>query len=351
MATTRESAEYRPFKSDEARARYLAHYDATEKAWPVVSEALTVSTAYGDTFMRVTGPADAPPLLLLPPGNSPSQAWYPMIGALSERFRTYALDAIYDVGRSVPSRPIKGVPDVMAWLDSLLDNLGMRDPVDLMGLSLGGSITAEYVLHAPERLRKAVWISPAAVTAPVSRGFITGALSCVLPLRGAYRKYVRWMMPDLSADERELDQMVDGLLLARQCYGMAPKVNPRQLTDAELSAIETPVMYVVGERDVVCEDLRRQSPTWCSGASGIETLWSLTPATKRMPCSRGLSPRGCWSSSRRERRCAIDSLYFTVKYSYGETPQATPLRMSRARMRTRHSPGLIRPGSRTLYVE
>jgi len=271
MATAK-SPDYRPFKSEEARERYLAYYDATANSWPVASEPRTVGTEYGDTFMRVTGPVDAQPLLLLPPGNAPSQAWYPMIAALSERFRTYALDAIYDVGRSVPSRPITGVPDVMQWLDSLLNELGMRHPVDLIGLSLGASITAEYTLHAPQRLRKVVWISPAAVTAPVSRGFITGALSCVLPLRGAYRKYVSWMMPDLAADERELDQMVDGLLLARQCYGMAPKVNPRQLTDAELSAIEVPAMYVVGQRDVVCSDPQAAVARVRAVAPQIETF-------------------------------------------------------------------------------
>lgn len=271
MATARP-AEYRPFKSDAARERYLAHYDETEKSWPVESESRTVGTEYGDTYMRVTGPEDAHPLLLLPPGNSPSQAWYPMIAALSERFRTYAIDAIYDVGRSIPSRPIKGSPDVMRWLDSLLNELGLQHTVDLAGLSLGASITAEYTLHAPQRLRKVVWISPAAVTAPVSRGFITGALSCVLPLRGAYRNYVRWMMPDLSEDERELDTMVDGLLLARQCYGMAPKVNPRQLTDAELSGIQVPALYVVGERDVICADPRAAVAHVGTLAPQIETF-------------------------------------------------------------------------------
>ncbi len=94
----------------------------------------------------------------------------------------------------------------------------------------------------------------------------------MLPLRGAYRNYVRWMMPDLSEDERELDTMVDGLLLARQCYGMAPKVNPRQLTDAELSGIQVPALYVVGERDVICADPRAAVAHVGTLAPQIETF-------------------------------------------------------------------------------
>jgi hypothetical protein len=95
--------EFRPFTSQQARDRYLAHYDAMEKSWPIESENRTVTTEHGTTFMRVSGPADAPPLVLLPGGQSTSLVWKRVIEPLSARFRTYALDSIYDEGRSVPA--------------------------------------------------------------------------------------------------------------------------------------------------------------------------------------------------------------------------------------------------------
>ena len=67
--------EFRPFTSQQARDRYLAHYATLEKSWPVESENRTVTTEHGTTFMRVSGPADAKLLVLLPGGQSSSLVW------------------------------------------------------------------------------------------------------------------------------------------------------------------------------------------------------------------------------------------------------------------------------------
>ena len=63
--------------------------------------------------------------------------WRRLIAPLAGRLRTYALDAIYDVGRSVPARPIKDIDDLVGWLDGVLDQLGLDGSVHLMGLSFG----------------------------------------------------------------------------------------------------------------------------------------------------------------------------------------------------------------------
>jgi pimeloyl-ACP methyl ester carboxylesterase len=89
-----------------------------------------------------------------------------MIETLSSRFRTYAVDAIYDVGKSVSSRQITSPLDVTSWLDELLDSLGFENGVNLMGLSMGSWVTAEYSLKHPARLASTVWLSPAGVVAP-----------------------------------------------------------------------------------------------------------------------------------------------------------------------------------------
>lgn len=61
-----EMSSYHPFRSAEAKERYLKHYDMRAQKWPVVSETLTEHTSYGRTFLRISGPVDAPPLVLLP---------------------------------------------------------------------------------------------------------------------------------------------------------------------------------------------------------------------------------------------------------------------------------------------
>ena len=185
-----------------------------------------------------------------------------MIESLSVRYRTYAVDAIYDVGRSVNRRPIKTVDDATRWLDNLFDELGLSSGINLMGLSLGGCTAAEYVLHAPKRLAKSVWLAPAGVVAPISSGFILRSLPCMLSSR-AFEPFMRWVMSDAAAStgksRAHYDRAVEDVIMSSECYTMRPMPGgaPREFKDHELAGIATPVLYVVGENERVCSDPRK----------------------------------------------------------------------------------------------
>jgi len=135
-AEIRVSAHH-PFRSAKAKERYLKLYDMRAKEWPVASETRMADTAYGPTFVRVSGSASTPPLVLLHGVSGNSLQWMPNIEALSKSFRVYAVDNIYDYGRSVYTRIIKNPDDYVVWLDELLGALGLRDSIHLMGLSYG----------------------------------------------------------------------------------------------------------------------------------------------------------------------------------------------------------------------
>src|SRR5262245_22652862 len=111
--------EFSPFTSHESRTRFLAHLSSLEDSWPIQHASTTVKTRYGDTFVRTGGSTDAPPIVLLPGGQSSSLIWRRLIKPLSSHFRTYALDAIYDEGRSVPTRTISTIDDLGLWLDDV----------------------------------------------------------------------------------------------------------------------------------------------------------------------------------------------------------------------------------------
>ena len=250
------SQEFRPFTSQQARDRYLAHYETLEKSWPVESENRTVTTEHGTTFMRVSGPADAPPLVLLPGGQSTSLVWKWVIEPLSARFRTYALDSIYDLGHSVRARPIRDVADLRGWLDAVLDALGLTEGVHMAGISYGAYATAEYALHAPQRLRKIVWVSPVMVAAPLSREFLGRLRPCAAPGREPVEEFCRWVMPSVAASGgRRFDDRVDEILLARECYGpMIPPVRGPVLPEEELARLAVPALYILGGRDGATDD-------------------------------------------------------------------------------------------------
>jgi hypothetical protein len=91
-----EMTAYHPFRSATAKEQYLELYDRRAEKWPVVSKTRIVDTSYGKTFVRICGPSGAPPLVLLHGVGGNSLQWMPNIVALSENYRTYAVDNIYD---------------------------------------------------------------------------------------------------------------------------------------------------------------------------------------------------------------------------------------------------------------
>ncbi len=118
---------YHPFRSATAKAQYLKLYDMRAKKWPVESETRFVDTSYGQTFIRMSGPAGAQPLVLLHGGGGNSLQWIPNIEALSKSYKVYAVDNIYDLGRSIYTRIIKSPDEFVNWLEELFSALGLDD--------------------------------------------------------------------------------------------------------------------------------------------------------------------------------------------------------------------------------
>jgi hypothetical protein len=54
-----------PFRSTEIRAQFIAKYDAVLHGWPASYEQRDVDTDASATHVIVSGPASAPPLILL----------------------------------------------------------------------------------------------------------------------------------------------------------------------------------------------------------------------------------------------------------------------------------------------
>jgi pimeloyl-ACP methyl ester carboxylesterase len=255
-----DHATYHPFRSAAARSRYLEHYDARAEAWPVPSETRMVSTTWGETFVRISGPRGAPPLVLLPGASANSLQWMPNVAALSEVRRTYAVDNIYDVGRSVSTRRPTSAADFTAWLEELFDGLELEEDVALMGLSYGGWLTAEYALRRPERLDRIVLLAPAATVHELSRGFIWRAVLAVIPHRLFVRNLIFWFAEDsLRGGEetrRQIEAFVDDAYVALRTFAFRPMVPPRVMSDSELASIEVPALFLVGANEKLYSPIR-----------------------------------------------------------------------------------------------
>jgi pimeloyl-ACP methyl ester carboxylesterase len=247
---------YYPFRSQKAKERYLRRYDVRAQAWPVASESRTMETSFGQTLVRISGPPEAPPLVLLPSAAASSLIWMTNVKALSQHYRVYAVDSIYDFGRSVCSRDIKSIDDLMSWLDGLFDALKLGSNVNLMGLSYGAWLTNQYALRFPNRLSKIVMCAPPATLFPFPVGWAWRGLTAMIPHRHFLMNMTRWMFPDLTQKTDEVSRtlvsnLTEDAFIGMRCFKFRMPIAPTVLTDEELQSIKVPALFLVGEHEVL----------------------------------------------------------------------------------------------------
>ncbi|NQV15684.1 alpha/beta hydrolase [bacterium] len=246
---------YYPFKSEAAKTNYLEHYDRRSTVWPVPSETRMVKTSYGETFVRISGPTNGSPLVLLPSTSASGLMWMPNVKALSEEYRVYAVDNIYDYGRSVNRRNINGAEDMVAWLDGLFTELALGDSINLMGLSFGGWLTSQYTLSHPQRLNRVIWVAPVATVKPLPGEWAWRGILSALPHRYFMKTFMMdWLFEDLCKmqDKQNLkliDDLMQDAILGLKSFVFRMPVMPTVLTDVELEGIEVKTLFLVGENE------------------------------------------------------------------------------------------------------
>jgi pimeloyl-ACP methyl ester carboxylesterase len=259
-----------PFRSDAARDRYLARYGRRERQWPVSGETRSVPTSFGPTLVRTSGPVGGPPLVLLHGIGGSSLLWEPNIAALADRYRTHAVDAIYDFGLSVPTRLPRTPDDLVTWLDDLLTGLDPIEPPVLVGLSYGGWVAARYALAWPHRIRALVAIAPAATVHRISRSWTLRAMACFLPHPRFCRSFMRYILADLvaggPAGRRVADDWADDTYAALRSFKPRPPVPPDVFSDRDLRRLKDPTLVILGETEklyppaAVLKRLHRAAP-------------------------------------------------------------------------------------------
>jgi len=214
-----------------------------------------VETSHGSTFVRISGPQESQPLLLLPGGRTSSLLWAMNIAMLAERHRVYTVDNIMDHGRSIPSNEPRSADDFVVWLDELFDALELEAGTDLGGLSFGGWISSRYALARPERLRRVVLIAPAATILPMRGMFLLRAMLAMLPPRWCTKQLLYWLHGEIlneSLEQKALaDRGVDAMFRGTQAYKLPTNfVAPDVFSDEELRRLgETPTLFLVGENE------------------------------------------------------------------------------------------------------
>ena len=245
---------YHPFRSAKAKEEHLALYDLRAQKWPVASEARMVETSLGQTFVRISGATNDQVLVLLHGASANSLMWMQNIEALSACYKTYAVDNIYDYGRSVYTRLIKEPDDYVNWLDELFTTLALGNRIHLMGMSYGGWLTSLYALRFPNRLAKIVIIAPAATVLPMRFVFWMRAILSGLHPR-FLKSFMVWILGDGASKDSIAQKLVEegigDVLVASRCFKPKATLFPTTLSDRELQSLQVPLLYMVGEHEKI----------------------------------------------------------------------------------------------------
>ncbi len=113
-------------------------------------------------------------------------------GLLSGDRRIYAVDLIGDAGHSIAGdRPIAAPDDLLAWIDTVLDGLGVQR-AEVCGHSYGGWFALACALRRPDRVEKVTLLDPTMCFAPLP-GYVIRAIPTLLRPTSARRSsLIRW---------------------------------------------------------------------------------------------------------------------------------------------------------------
>ncbi|WUJ68714.1 alpha/beta fold hydrolase [Kribbella soli] len=216
-------------------------YDALLTRWDVPVEQIELTDEFGTTHVNACGPADGPPVVLLPGHGATSSVWFTVAPQLAEQYRVYAIDLIVDAGRSTNTgRTPKTPDDLHLWLSGVLDGLRV-DRAAFCGHSYGAWIALIYAIAHPERVDRLALLDPTDCYTGLRIPYILRALPGLLrPSRARSISFLRWETQGLPVDPQVLE--LAGLAAEQPS---TPFVRTKRPTDDQLRAI-APLVFVAG---------------------------------------------------------------------------------------------------------
>ncbi|UFS99306.1 alpha/beta fold hydrolase [Nocardia huaxiensis] len=235
------------YKSEAGAQAVRQHYREMLRHWPVPAEERHIPTREGDTFVLISGPQDAPPLVLLHGSGANSTNWMGDIASWARHFRTYSVDIVGEPGGSAPSRPTLGTDAIALWLDDVLAGLGISETA-LVGMSLGGWHALDYAIRRPGRITRLALLCPGGVGRQ-RYGWLFKALLMRLTGRDHLRRTTQLVT---GLDAEHLEPILDEVVLTFTHFKPRTERLPI-FSDARLRTLAMPVLVLVGGRDVMLD--------------------------------------------------------------------------------------------------
>ena len=236
------------YKSAEGERAVRERYLKFLTYWPVPNQQLRVPTREGETFVVVSGPEDAPALVLLHGASGNAAMWMGDVATWAKEYRVYAIDVIGDAGLSAPSRPPL-VSDAHAlWLDDVLQGLHLEH-ASFLGVSNGGWLALDYATRHPDRVESLVVLCPGGIIR--AKNILITALPFLLLGKWGARRVREMILGRMPPSPSKAHQaFADFIALIFQHLRPRTARHPI-LRDEQLRRLTMPVLVILGGKDVI----------------------------------------------------------------------------------------------------
>lgn len=239
------------YKSSEGERLVRERYREFLKHWPVPNEQMHIPTTHGATFVIISGPKDAPRLLLLHGGAANSAMWMGDVHAFASSFRVCSIDRIGEPGLSAPARPSLASDAYAVWLDEVLNYLSIRR-ASIVGISLGGWLALDYAIRRPERVEKIAVLCPGGIGRQ-KIGIVFATLLLRMFRGWGKQKLMEKILGRAPANPTPpVRAFIDFVALIHRHFRPRMVKLPVFSNDA-LANLKAPILAIVGGRDVLLD--------------------------------------------------------------------------------------------------
>lgn len=259
------------FRSDAAHVHFLDAYRRAMAGLPAPAERRDVRTAFGTVRVyRFDGPAGRP-VVLLPGRNAATPMWAANLPGLLAHRTVYGVDLLGEPGMSVQQRPFRDADDQATWFEDMLAGWGL-DSVHLMGVSFGGWTALDHAVRRPGRAASVTLLDPVLTFAPIPVRTMLAVTPLALPRTPAVlrRRVLRWMSGGAEVDDSD---PVAALIAAGTADYVLQQPLPARFTDAQLRALDIPVLAVIAGRSVIHDAERAAGRARETLRRGVVEVW------------------------------------------------------------------------------
>ena len=179
--------------------------------------------------------------------------WMTTMEAISDKYRTYALD-LWGFGDSDKSKPRYEISDYVTLINNFSENMGIRE-APIVGHSLGAMIALEYTARYPDRVKKVMAVSMPLTSDSISRKLIDFSSNSV------FSKMLWWRQLAHKEVQKEAQKTGEGVVnVSVQSAAQIDLESRLQL----IEQTESLVLAVYGEKDDMVDPapLRELNGSW-----------------------------------------------------------------------------------------